>query len=635
MKKTSLIVAFCLAASAAHAEDTVAEDTVFVLRRSADNPVTEFQAHVQCLIEDQPGFWAPETTLALIHASGTRNPASAGSSRPAPSQVQQPMHSQSPPPGGSHQQQAQPVRPPQPPPQVRPQMPPQAPPQVAPAHPFQPPQAQPMPPVSRPQPPLSVAPVAHPEPERPASIPPVLRPFYQGNGQPGSGIHPTLPEPAPGLHPTGGLFHDPVAVAHPAPVTNPAPGAAPEPAAGTHPTGGLFHDPAAVAHPTPVTNPGAAPEPAAGTHPTGGEFHDPAAGAHPAPAANPAPGAGPEAGAHPGVGGNPGHGPGPEAGGGVAPAPFRMPPPGSHGFPPPLMAPRGVNLTNITNVNVMMVPPPVFLMRAPVYWPRQERLVVLEPHPVYFAPPPLVLIPLFPPPLWVPVNQEVWHQPVIHPEFINVSVRLNGNVPLQPGDAEEFVLESRHCNPSPVVDIRLHVQRSAYHYAGELHYLVPVQDWSNVHDVSFELTPVADEIPALPPLTVVTHGPNDPIVVEFDDPQVSTEGIQTFYQIEMKRLVPEGDPVTVVHGEVAAQAAPHQSWTLDGDGPQHVAPNEWLGPGNRYRMEVTVRRQAADGAQQFADLGAYEFTYDADAAAPREATRTANFEHLYGKGAGK
>jgi len=206
---------------------------------------------------------------------------------------------------------------------------------------------------------------------------------------------------------------------------------------------------------------------------------------------------------------------------------------------------------------------------------------------------------------------------------------LRGHVPLQNvQDEEVFTVEARHYYGSPMVDLVLRVEQSRYTYAGQYHQLIPVVGWNHEHFVEFDLPGVGAELQQPVWADVTTYGPNDPVDIEFDDARAPA-GATTYYWVDMKRLDPQGRPVTIIHGEVPAYAGTHQRFTVDSESPLHVAPEEWLTYGNRYVVEVAALREFPDGKRELDDVCRAEFTYGhEDFTDRRFENRTRIFERL-------
>ena len=280
---------------------------------------------------------------------------------------------------------------------------------------------------------------------------------------------------------------------------------------------------------------------------------------------------------------------------------------------------------------VVVVAPPCHY--PPVIYP----IPPYYPVPVYHSWDPVLPWPYYPwhwyPPVaWVPVHPVVWHPAHFREDLINVRVNLHGNVPLQPSDHEVFSVQTRHYYGSPFVDVTLRVEQSRYTYAGQFHQLVPVVGWDHSHYVEFDLTAVGADLQQPAWADVTTYGANDPVTVEFDDAD-RPAGAQTYYEIEMRRLDPQGNPVSIIHGEVAATVDAHQTITVDAESPMHIAAKEWLTPGDRYEVDVVALRELPDGTRQLNDLSRAEFTFGGDGSADtsaRAVTRLINFDKVFG-----
>jgi len=230
------------------------------------------------------------------------------------------------------------------------------------------------------------------------------------------------------------------------------------------------------------------------------------------------------------------------------------------------------------------------------------------------------------PTVWRSPHSLLWNPPSYRQDEINVRLRLHGEVPLQNvQDEEVFTVEARHYYGSPMVDVVLHVEQSRYTYSGQYHQLIPVNGWDHEHFVEFDLTAVGADLQQPVWADVTTYGPNDPVDIEFDDSKAPA-GATTYYWVDMKRLDPQGRPVTVIHGEVSAYSGAHQRLTIGAESPLHVTPEEWLSQGNRYVVEVNALREYPNGTRELDDVCRAEFTYGEESSTDR---RTVNRMRLF------
>lgn len=188
-------------------------------------------------------------------------------------------------------------------------------------------------------------------------------------------------------------------------------------------------------------------------------------------------------------------------------------------------------------------------------------------------------------------------------QMVSYQVKIQGRAPLRLGETEVFRVTADHTHPQEQVRVRLVADRTVWNYEGAGEVLLPVElstaAAGSPLQATFNLVPAKRRAITPPNLIgtihVETGGPDDPVVLEFDDPGIVDDGgAKTSYAVEMKRSRTMWFGKSISRGELPAGPFVHQRLTLAKGDPLHVTPGEWLLKDYKYTVTVRVRKTSSD-----------------------------------------
>lgn len=236
-----------------------------------------------------------------------------------------------------------------------------------------------------------------------------------------------------------------------------------------------------------------------------------------------------------------------------------------------------------------------------------------------------------PPP--TPPSPPSWHEPTYSERPIQVTVRLERPAPLRPGEIEAFAVAATHSYGQPSIRVTLTPVRTSWTYSGQLTAFAPASSQAE-GAVAFSLTPRGRHAirppNALTGARVGTGLPDDPMVIEFDDPGLADDGnAATTYPFTVHRKRNLWPDKLIASGVYRPEpGSSRQRIVIEKGGPFNPG-SQYLVDGGDYQVCLRIVKYGQDYTPEPSDETRLDFRYRASSGSySREASRTLRFERM-------